>query len=71
MANIKTQSENQEKAASQNTVDKLLSLIDKLAGNQSHIKFDVKDVKLNINGTRVTLNGEVNLNIVYSKEAET
>jgi hypothetical protein len=71
MANNGERSANQEKVTLPSTFDNLLSLIDKLAGDKSNIKLDVQDLKLNIEGTRVTVNGEVNLDVVYSKEAET
>jgi hypothetical protein len=48
----------------------LLNLVGKLVGDQQNLKFDVQDLKLNLGGTKVTVNGKVNLNFVYSEEVE-
>jgi hypothetical protein len=47
---------------------KLLRLMDELSGNRQNLKVNVKELRLRLGKTRVEFSGEVNLDILYSKE---
>lgn len=69
MVNDDAQSRGKDKV-DLNMFGDLLNLVGKLAGDRPNLKLAIQDLKLNLEGTKVTVNGKVNLNIVYSEEAE-
>jgi len=50
--------------------DTVLAVIDKLAGKESDIKLSFEDLTLDLGMVKAKLNGNIVLDIVYSKEAK-
>lgn len=56
--------------ATHTMTDTVLAVIDKLAGKESDIKLSFEDLTLDLGMVKAKLNGNIVLDIVYSKEAK-
>jgi hypothetical protein len=57
-------------SAAHGMAETMLAVIDKLAGKESDVKLSFEDLTLDAGMVKITLNGAVVLDIVYSKEAK-
>lgn len=57
--------------AGQNLGDTISTIVDKLAGKQSNLRLSFDDLTLDMGRMKVSLNGAVVLDVVYSKEVDT
>ena len=62
MTNNQEQNNNAENTL-QDRLYKFVKLVDELAGDKSNFKISLQNVSINVNKTKVTLNGEVNFDL--------
>jgi len=55
---------------SENVINTILAVFDKLAGKKSDLKLSFQDLTLEVGMMKARLNGAIMLDIVYAKEAE-
>lgn len=54
----------------QNNLDSFTRIIDVLSGDKSNIRIIIQEVKVNMGKTKLTLNGEVNFNVIHAEDVE-
>ncbi len=47
--------------------ENMAEIIDKLSGGKDNLRVDIRKVRLTIRGTKLELNGKVNLNVIHKK----